>query len=148
MIQPLFKVGDNVLALEPNFPRYFGGRVHRVINTLPREDGGPLYEVHFFQDGNNESGRSFILPEHMVYEKVRIKKHNDWTEVYSTGHSEEFPVEEVLRHRTHQHGRLPCPYTKKDALSRCKMKFDYEVMWVGRDELTWETELSFVVFGY
>lgn len=142
---PIFKVGDDVVALEPGIPRYFGGRIHRVIN-IPREDGGPLYEVQFFQDGANfASGRSHILPESQIFEKVRTKRRKDWTETFPSTHNQEFAVENIRQHRQHSHGRLPCPFTIRTDFSRCKIDTDYQVVWVGYNYTTWEAESAFVV---
>ena len=130
-LEARFKVGEHVLALEPVTLRYFGGTIQRVIH-LPKEDGGPLYGVLFFADGENFPRRSFILQEQFIDDSE------------STKHQVEYVVQGILGHRAHQHGRLPCPSKNRNA-RRCKADFDYKVSWVGYDRPSWELQKSFVV---
>ena len=143
--EPRFAVGQSVLALEPVTPRYFGGIIKRVFDVA-REAGGPTYEVQFFEDGDNFPRRSFILPESFIFEAARVLNYRAYTTVDSTSHKAEYAVEEISGHRVHQHGRLPCPYLKREA-RHCKAgtELEYHVVWVGYDLPTWELESSFVV---
>ncbi len=145
---PRYKVGDIVIALEPMTPRRFAGKVQQVFN-LPKESGGPYYKIKFFEDGNNfPDDRTFFLFEPYVYEKGELRpkhgKKGKKGEVVFPTYKPEYAIDEIKNHRQHEHGRLPCVYTKNDA-RRCQITMDYLVYWLGREKPTWEEESCLVV---
>jgi hypothetical protein len=147
--QPIrFKKGDNVLAVDPLWPRYYAARVLREID-LPQKDGGPLYELQFHQDGdmgeNASAEMTFFLSGQYIFGGGRLIRHTSdgYAELEDAPHRQEYDVEEVTGHRAHRHGRHPCARSKKT--KNCKVTIDYNVVWDGYSYKTWETDEQFGV---
>ena len=146
-----FENGQDVLAVDPTWPRYYSARVKRRIDATVA-DGGPWYEIVFHPDGDlvpqAAADRTYFVSGQYIIGSGRLKTHTEagWAEVTGLAHENEYEVEEVLGHRPHRHGRLPCAEGKN--ARKCKITVDYHVGWSGYSYTTWESEEQFRVVSY
>ena len=146
-----YQPGDDVLAVDPLWPRFYAARVIREID-VPQVDGGPYYELQFHQDGNDGENSSaqmtYFLSGQYIFGRGTLLKHTSegYAEVEDASHEQEYEVVEVVAHRDHIHGRHPCP--RKKNTKSCTVTIDYYVVWNGYNYKTWETEEQFGVDSF